>query len=143
MSLEPGHIQFHQWCEPPLAPADYKVSVSQTVELIRPTPFSSQFSFSVAGPRFSLSPAEIYCVYPPNGHTGDFANSLPHVVFTRRTLPWERNLHPGKPPAAEKTWMAILLFSASDFSDRKFPELKVRRVRDLLKPDEKDVMGPD
>src|SRR5262249_22726733 len=86
---------------------------------------------------------------PPNGHTGDFANSLPHVVFTRRTLPWERNLHPGEPPAAQKTWMAILLFSASDFSDGKFPELKVRRVGDpnekddLLKPNEKDDMGPD
>ncbi|MBC8031868.1 MAG: hypothetical protein H7Z16_17430 [Pyrinomonadaceae bacterium] len=135
MSLKSGQIQFHQWCPPPLQPGDYKIAVKQTVaELGRPLPFSSEFSFSVAGPRFSLSPSEIYCVYPPEGHIGDFANSLPHVVFTRRTLPWERNLHPGEEPAAEKTWMAILLFSAADFSDGKFPKPKALPVKDLLNP---------
>jgi hypothetical protein len=133
--LQPGRIRFHQWCRPPLDPGDYKIRVTQTVTALeRPKPFSGEFSFSVAGPRFSLNPSEIYCVYPPKGHIGDFANSLPHVVFTRRTLPWERNLHPGAPPEADKTWMAILLFSAADFSDGKFPQPKALKVRDLLNP---------
>ncbi|MFZ0748251.1 MAG: hypothetical protein WAM70_02745, partial [Pyrinomonadaceae bacterium] len=144
MSLKPGQIQFHQWCPPPLAPADYKVGVTQTVaELgaVDDQAFKHEFSFTVAGPRFSLKPAEIYCVYPPKDEIGDFANSLPHVVFTRRTLPWERNLHLGEEPAADKPWMAILLFSAADFSDGKFPELKPRKVGDLIKPGG-DTVGP-
>jgi hypothetical protein len=144
MSLKPGQIQFHQWCPPPLAPGDYKVEVTQAVaELgaVDASAYKHDFSFSVAGPRFSLNPAEIYCVYPPKGQIGDFANSLPHVVFTRRTLPWERSLHPGKPPAADKTWMTILLFSAADFSDGKFPDLKARTVGELLKPGS-DTVGP-
>ena len=140
--LKPGQIRFHQWCKPPLGPGKYKVEVSQTVdELKRPQPFTGELSFSVAGPRFSLNPADIYCVYPPKGDTGDFANSLPHVVFTRRTLPWERNLHPDETPAADKSWMAILLFSLADFADNKFPEIKPRQVKGLLQPEEK-VFGP-
>ena len=144
MSLKPGQIQFHQWCPPPLVPGDYKVGVTQAVvELgaVDDQAFKHEFSFTVAGPRFSLKPAEIYCVYPPKDEIGDFANSLPHVVFTRRTLPWERNLHLGEKPVAEKPWMAILLFSAADFSDGKFPDLQARKVGDLIKPGANTV-GP-
>jgi hypothetical protein len=140
--LKPGQIRFHQWCKPPLDPGDYKLNVTQTVdELKRRAPFEGELSFSVAGPRFSLNPADIYCVYPPNGEFGDFANSLPHVVFTRRTLPWERNLHPGADPASDKPWMAILSFSMADFADYKFPEIKVRRIKEVLQP-ETNIVGP-
>jgi hypothetical protein len=140
--LKPGQIRFHQWCKPPLDPGDYKLEVTQTVdELKRRAPFKGELSFSVAGPRFSLNPADIYCVYPPNGEFGDFANSLPHVVFTRRTLPWERNLHPGADPASDKPWMAILSFSMADFADYKFPEIKVRRIKEVLQP-ETNIVGP-
>jgi hypothetical protein len=95
--LAAGEIQFHQWCEPPLEPGEYQVEVTQTVQELADDPTSkgsyrSKFSFSVAGPRFALNPAEVYSVYPPKGQIGDFANSLPHVVFTRRTLPWERSI---------------------------------------------------
>src|SRR6185295_829140 len=144
MTLKPGQIQFHQWCPPPLVPGDYQVGVTQTVaELgaVDDKAFKHEFSFTVAGPRFSLNPAEIYCVYPPQDQIGDFANSLPHVVFTRRTLPWERNLHLGAAPAADKPWMAIFLFSPADFSDGKFPDLKARTVGDLIRPDGNTV-GP-
>lgn len=141
MSLKPGQIQFHQWCPPALLPGDYKVGVTQTVAELDNQAFKQDFSFTVAGPRFSLKPAEIYSVYPPKDEIGDFANSLPHVVFTRRTLPWERNLHLGQAPAADKPWMAILLFSAADFKDGKFPDLEPRKVGELIKPGA-GVVGP-
>ena len=80
-TLPPGRIQFHEWCEPPLEPADYTVDVEQTVGHLEypgekpegdkpaareksssrekpPTReeldgvFPSTFDFSVAGPRF-------------------------------------------------------------------------------------------
>ncbi|HKY41778.1 MAG TPA: hypothetical protein VJM50_01680 [Pyrinomonadaceae bacterium] len=141
MSLKPGQIQFHQWCPPPLLPGDYKVGVTQTVAELDGQTYKHDFAFTVAGPRFSLQPADIYSVYPPKDEIGDFANSLPHVVFTRRTLPWERNLHLGGAPAADKPWMAILLFSAADFSDGKFPELKAGKVGDLINPGG-NILGP-
>jgi hypothetical protein len=145
--LEDGQIQFHQWCEPPLEPGDYKVTVTQKVaELGGEGPqYKKEFSFSVAGPRFSLDPSEVYSVYPPKGHIGDFANSLPHVVFTRRTLPWERSLDPAAGRKKDDTlpWMALLVFSAADFPDKVFPEIKSRKLKELLSPSvEDDAAGP-
>ncbi|MFZ0792466.1 MAG: hypothetical protein WAM65_01770, partial [Candidatus Korobacteraceae bacterium] len=86
-----GKIRFSSFCQPPLAPATYKLEVRQTVTTLQPAPFACpDFEFSVAGPRFALNPADIYSVYPPESSTGNFASTLPHVVFTRRTIPWER-----------------------------------------------------
>ena len=95
-----GKIEFFQACLPPLSPGDYSVKIEQTLTQIRQDkPFRSTFEFSVAGPRFSLNPADVYAVYPPANQTGAFGNTLPHIVFTRRTLPWERTLD-GSPPSA-------------------------------------------
>jgi len=145
--LAPGQIQFHEWCEPPLEPGDYTVDVTQSVtelEAADKDAFKNQSSFSVAGPRFSLNPSEIYSVYPPKGHIGDFANSLPHIVFTRRTLPWERSVHPGPRQHGDKLpWVALFVFSAADFPDSKFPEIKLRSIGDLINPKQEDTfVGP-
>jgi hypothetical protein len=140
--LRPGQIQFHQWCEPPIQPGDYAVDVNQSVREL--DAFDSEFSFSVAGPRFSLNPSEVYSVYPPKGHIGDFANSLPHIVFTRRTLPWERSVDPGpRRPGDKLPWMALLVFSAADFPGKEFPEIKLLSVGSLINPKPGDpFVGP-
>ncbi len=144
--LGPGRIQFHQWCQPPIEPGDYTVAVHQKVdELEVEGEYNNEFKFSVAGPRFSLDPSEVYSVYPPKGEIGDFANTLPHVVFTRRTLPWERSLDPAAAREKDDTlpWMALLIFSASDFDDCAFPEVTSRKVGELLKPSNSDqACGP-
>ncbi len=149
--LEPGQIQFHQWCEPPLETGDYTLTVNQDVtELGGEGSYKDEFRFSVAGPRFALNPADVYSVYPPKGQTGDFANTLPHLVFTRRTLPWERTLVPGprkrKPVVDRRPWMALLVFSAQDFATQSspegvFPDVKSRKVGELITPGA-DAVGP-
>src|SRR6266850_52330 len=140
--LNPGQIQFHQWCEPPIQPGDYTVKVNQSVKELEA--FDHKFSFSVAGPRFSLDPSEVYSVYPPKGQIGDFANSLPHIVFTRRTLPWERSVDPGARKTGDKLpWMALLVFSAADFPGNEFPKIKLLSVSNLINPKSTDMfVGP-
>jgi hypothetical protein len=139
MTLKPGNIQFHQWCKPPLAAGDYSLDVTQTVDQLGET--AASLAFSVAGPRFSLNPSDIYSVYPPKGESGAFANSLPHVVFTRRTLPWERHVTPGHQPAADRPWMALLLFTSDD--EGGVPEIKQRPVSELVNPSAADAaVGP-
>ena len=86
--------------------------------------------FWVAAPRFSLDPDEIYSVYPPDGSSGAYQTTVPHVVFRRKTLPWERKLpalpdEPDKPPAP---WMALLLFNEDEFSECS---LETRSVSNL------------
>ena len=138
--LAAGEIQFHQWCQPPLDPGEYNVEVTQIVTELVDDPtskgrYSSKLSFSVAGPRFALNPSEVYSVYPPKGQLGDLANSLPHVVFTRRTLPWERTIIAGPRKKGDKRpWMALLVFSAVDFPAKDFPESQARKVGELINP---------
>jgi len=139
-------IRFSSYCLPPLLPGDYKVEVRQEVTALQSKPFEiPAFEFAVAGPRFGLNPADIYSVYPPKGSTGAYGGSLPHAVFTRRTIPWERRLASwpeGRP------WMALLLLSAEDFKDEdnKFPNIEPRIVDDLFDPaklKKDDVAGPN
>src|SRR5215467_6195343 len=119
--LNPGLIKFHQWCPPPITLGTYTVNVDQEVTQLR-TFKGAPFKFSVAGPRFSLTPSDVYSVYPPNEKAGDFAGTLPHVVFSRRTLPWERSVTGEKDDP--RPWIALLVFSAADFaSGNRFPDI--------------------
>ena len=141
--VELGSIKFFQACLPPLLPGDYSVAVDQTVQQVRPTPFRTELEFSVAGPRFSLNPTDVYSVYPPANQSAAFGNTLPHIVLTRRTLPWERTMD-GSDPDEEKPcpWLALLVLSPSDFSPAELPKVEALKVERLLKPDE-GIKGPD
>lgn len=127
-----GEIRFSSYCQPPLTAPTYKVVVQQTVTQLQPEPFAApDFEFAVAGPRFALNPADIYSVYPPEGSTGDFARSLPHVVLTRRTIPWERKMAPDSPVC--RPWMALLLLSAEGGNEGTgIPKSEPRKVSDLF-----------
>jgi hypothetical protein len=139
-TLSAGQIQFHQRCLPPISSGTYTVNVDQDVARLGAFK-NDPFEFSVAGPRFSLSPSDVYSVYPPSEEAGDFAGTLPHVVFSRRTLPWER-------PVANSgdtlsPWMALLVFSAADFPAGSFPDIVTRPVAELLNPKNGEAVGPE
>jgi hypothetical protein len=78
----------------------------------------------VRGERFALDPGELLAVFPPAENRGEYATVLPHVVFARATLPWERSADGtvGGPP-----WLALLLFEEADPA----PSPQPVTVRDL------------
>ena len=127
VTVKAGEIQFVEACHPPLVAGDYAVGMRQLIKESESAtipwnsdPYASGMTFSVDAPRFALDPAEIHSVYPPVNDTGRFNNSLPHVVFTRRTLPWERTLD-GKPPKLGQSfppWMGLLLLEDGELSIR-------------------------
>jgi hypothetical protein len=115
---------------PRLTAGTYTLTAKQTLILeTEPPPpgtskefeLSDKKTFSVAAPRFSLDPDEIYSVYPPDGSSGGYASTVPHVVLRRKTLPWERKLSPGEPPSGQPPapWMALLLFDEDELA--KYP----------------------
>jgi hypothetical protein len=142
--LERGLIQFFQACLPPLLPGDYTIAVDQTVQEARPEPFRTELEFSIAGPRFSLNPTDVYSVYPPANQSGEFGNTLPHIVLTRRTLPWERTIDGSNPDEkAPCPWLALVVLSPSDFlPTAELPKIEARKVEALLKPGA-GIKGPD
>jgi hypothetical protein len=126
VNIPAGDIQFYDRYRPRIAPGVYTIQVTQGVNepddgsLARPgpplsAPYVAQQQFTVLGPRFRLDPSDIYSVFPPANALGDYSDSLPHIVLTRRTLPWERTTGEDtgstSPPADDSPpWMALLLF---------------------------------
>jgi hypothetical protein len=118
VTLKAGQIQFVEACHPPLVAGEYRIGMSQLIKDSEEArvpwnsdPYASELKFTIDAPRFTLDPAAIHSVYPPANQSGRFDNALPHVVFTRRTLPWERTLD-SEPPALGKPfppWLALLL----------------------------------
>lgn len=142
-----GKMSFFQACLPPLPPGDYEVKVEQTLQEVRPDkPFRTTLEFSVSGPRFSLNPADVYAVYPPANQAGAFGKTLPHVVFSRRTLPWERTLDATRQDEQNPCpWLALLVCSDADSagSGGPAPETVTRKVKELLTPLEPGIKGPE
>src|ERR1700722_3912016 len=142
-----GDIRYSRYWLPPLEAGEYKVVVQQTVtelhaSAVPAAPFTPvNYDFVVSGPRFALNPADIYSVYPPEGATGAFDRSLPHIVFVRPTIPWERKASAASPD--HQPWMALLQFSADDdASGAGIPRIEPRKVRDLIKDLPPGVAGP-
>lgn len=125
--LNIGKIQFVQNFLPPLEAGDYTLELSQTVskDNTQLDSYTSNYTFSVGGVRFALPSSELAAAFPPDGNQGDYSESLPHLVFVRRTLPWERSLvHGAAPPQPTQqpnpkapgfpSWLALLVFHTSE-----------------------------
>jgi hypothetical protein len=119
---------------PAMVAGKYTTVVSQQVvkDKANLQDLNKTFDFGVDAARFTLNPNDIYSVYPPANQSGNYSESLPHLVFTRRTLPWERTLD-GKLPVFQRDttpenkrnpqdsppvpWMALLLFDEQEMKD--------------------------
>ena len=148
-----GKIEFIQYHKPGLLSGDYLVEVSQKIEvglaegkIADRNIFGNKRSFTVAGPRFQLVPQDIYAVFPPPGSVGEHSNVLPHVIFNRSTLPWEREIWQGSESADAKpaqstdaksagssaSWLALLVFHQDDIESGRVSQPKVITVEKLL-----------
>ena len=125
MSDDKKLVTFYEFFQPPLESGDYIVSVKQHVA--GGTDDSNRFdqtfrtntTFAVQGVRFSIPPSYVQSQFPPMGAQGEYADVLPHIVFTARTLPWQRELgvtdpNPEEGDALSYPWLALLIFDESD-----------------------------
>lgn len=146
-SMDPnGKLMFIDHHRPALPDGDYSITVTQSIkasrkvldkpkntpaewidqEVIKEQSFTSQQrTFAVQGPRFTIGPQLIHAVFPPEGSLGEHSSVLPHISFTRSSLPWERfafplddKLEPKNDPALVSPWMALLVFDQSEFSTK-------------------------
>lgn len=142
-NLANEQVTFIQHDLPGLDDGEYQLEVSQQVNDADGNPISDDtlnntYRFAVTGDRFSLSnPGQtLYSVYPAPNASGQFSNVLPHVVFTKTTLPWSRyptssppvtGLQPGGDTDQDvPTWMTILVLDEDDLE--AYPQLKLSPV---------------
>src|SRR5690242_18269160 len=91
-STTPTQVEFAQYHQPTLTAGDYTMTLTQRVTIRgqdQPA-FTTTRRFTVQGPRYALDPADIQAAFPPEGSLGDHSAALPHVIFNRSSLPWER-----------------------------------------------------
>lgn len=114
MTVAPSHrlVTFIQDDEPPLKAGQYTITAHQkATSQPEPNDFHATRTFAVAGERFQIDPAEIAGVFPPDLANGEYSGALPHVLFKRRTLPWERTSVAADTAAP---WLAVLLFDEGE-----------------------------
>ena len=80
--------------------------------------------FYVAGQRFNL-PANLFnSAYPPEQAVGNFARCMPHLVFSKSTLPWEWNIVlPGAHSSLPTPCMVLLVFNETEI-----PKIQTVRI---------------
>lgn len=105
-----GNITFSSYNLPALDDGLYKITVEHTFqadsESTAPTIPKQTKYFAVLGPRYSLDPKEISTQFPPPKTSGRYYNVLPHIMFKRAILPWERKLDATKP---KTPWLTLVL----------------------------------
>jgi hypothetical protein len=127
---DPGKLSLVDAIVPPLGAGDYTLTARQELPGLTSIPFQDSKTFSVRAPRFTLEPQEIYSIYPPDAQEGAYADTIPHVVFKRRTLPWERELVATR-GGPRKPWMALLMLNEKEFEGGKV-RIDTIQVRDLF-----------
>ena len=106
---------------PSLLDGDYRLTVKQSLTLgdgttaVASDDASQYLYFSVAGPRYAVDQSLVRKAFPPDQTSGEFGTVLPHMVFKRSTLPWERVV--GDDSSFEAVpWVALLVFSQDEMA---------------------------
>jgi hypothetical protein len=139
---------------PPMVAGVYQVDADQSILKNKTSvqEVTTSFDFGVDAARFTLNATDIYSVYPPANKSGNYTGQLPHIIFSRRTLPWERTID-GKPPVFQREdtpekaqnpqvspplpWMALLLFDEDEMQSLK---VNLGSVQDILPPTSPDTV---
>ena len=137
-----GSMYLYDDITPPTLDGSYKMTVSTDISYDSTTQSAPiDRYFDVVGPRFSLDPTVVVNVFPPRNAQGSFEDSLPAVVLSRRTLPWERAVGNVGTPAndplinGQVPWIALLLFAEGEYTlltNQKLEDVVPRTVFEQL-----------
>jgi hypothetical protein len=105
-----GSLQTYDHTLPGLADGSYTISASSNLADVKATDYqasdlsATEQHIIVSGPRFTVEAEDIHALFPAANSAGAFALQLPHLIFTKPVLPWERLADANFP------WLALLLF---------------------------------
>jgi hypothetical protein len=143
-TLPQREIVFAEGFAPQLPGGEYDIEATQTLAIASetaPIEFHATKTVYVAAPRFALDPDVVYSVHPPAGQTGAFHTHLPHIVLTRKTLPWERVVIDTETGATIRPqWMALLTIDDDEIADEKIEIASVPVTEALTPP--AGLLGP-
>jgi hypothetical protein len=99
---------------PALREGEYTLTLTQHIEgdgISTGNSFEKTQKIKVVSPNDGLKPQDIFSVFPPEDSTGDHSHCLPHIVFKRSTLPWEKIGFDGD---VKTPWLALVLLDETE-----------------------------
>jgi len=137
-------ITFVDAMPPPLPAGDFRITINDAVTWTGgSTPaFQSEYDFTVGGPRFTIDPELVHSMFPPPGNRGHFLKYIPHIVFGRRSVPWERTVD-GSVPQQKPfiPWLWLLTLDEDEIAANRI-SVKTVTVSEVLNPPA-GILGPD
>lgn len=136
-------ILISESCVPPLKSGEYVMSAYIDSDVLGRSQ-SAEKTIFIEGPRFSLQPDDVFAVYPPKNEKGSFGTSFPHIIFNRKTLPWERALleqnndKSNASPSFETPWLSLLQLWEEEIID-----IKSDTVKNAVSAKNKDIYFPE
>lgn len=118
---------------PNLNAGTYTVHVEQTVQepAEKELPLTDRV-FHVGGRRFCMEQGIVHSVYPPADSSGNYQNTLPHIVFNQASFPWLRRVYSGQ---TEDTLPFVALICLSEGEDFQEGQLTIEQLTHLHEPD--------
>jgi hypothetical protein len=138
-------MRLYDYSAPPLQSGKYTLETTQNVVWAKKginQSFDKVQQFVVDGARFTLDPSHVYSIFPPANKGGNYNFYLPHVVLTKKTLPWERTVD-NNSPEKHTPWMALLLFNSSEIWKDKPVGKAVNAMLDKIINPESNIVVPD
>lgn len=108
--MEQERIGLASKMKPGFTAGSYTLKASQETTIPDSVVEPALYAFRCGADPLCMPQNDVYSVYPPGKTFGTFERVLPNIVFTNKTLPWER-----KVDKADKTpWLALLLFDETE-----------------------------
>lgn len=133
-------MKLYDFCSPPLLSGTYTIETTQNVVWVEKKlkeQYDKKQQFWVDGPRFNIDPSFVYSIFPPANMVGQYENYVPHIVLTKRTLPWDRLLSDSDTENQHIPWMSLMLFSEDEIK-----KVLNGTVINVIAPDDPKIMGP-
>ena len=143
--MEESLLKLYDHQKPQLKAGEYELKASLNLDLNshdlpEDNGLHDSMKFRVEGPRFQLGEDDIHSWYPSPGDKGDFSGTLPHIVFNKRVLPWERLLTENDD---DIPWMALLVFEKGELIGGADSETQIETIEvENLKKD-KGIIAPN
>lgn len=138
-------MKFFDYYLPSLDAGIYDIAIAAAIEGVESGDYFKDpitQRFEVRAPQFYIAASEVHGVYPPNNSNANYGKVLPHIIFHKRLLPWERPIG----SKAEKTtpWLALLIFKEGEITidSSTNSSLKSMSVKEFFEGKDGEVIKP-
>lgn len=129
-------LQFIDYRKPKLEAGEYEFSTQHRYQG-EGEDDTAKLHVIVSGERTRIDDSQIFGRYPPPGESGDFADTLPHIAFTKGTLPWIRSAYDVDDETSQgetevhEPWLFVMVLNDNDFEAGRARDFKPCALHEL------------